>query len=197
MPPPKDPAKYADWIEKNRLAHIGKKQSDEQKRKTSESMRGDKNHFFGKNHTDEARHKMSEAKKNPSEDYRKKLSDKLKCIWKDPSYRNRVILARVGKCRSGDKINTWKGDCVGYDGLHHWIRRHKPPSETCEHCHQKKPLQAANISGEYKRDVNDYIWLCRKCHTAYDEIPAKMWAARRMKIYFHRKTVNMALTDFA
>ncbi len=63
----------------------------------------------------------------------------------------------------------WKGDDVGYFALHAWIRRNKPKSEVCESCGKKKKLDAANISGKYKRDVNDFKWLCRKCHLESDE----------------------------
>ena len=63
---------------------------------------------------------------------------------------------------------NWKGDKVGYHSLHEWITTHKKKSEKCEECKQEKKLELANISGEYKRDINDYRWLCRKCHMIYD-----------------------------
>ena len=74
------------------------------------------------------------------------------------------------KCKNkNEKNNMWKGDDVGYFALHAWIRRNKPKSEVCESCGKKKKLDAANISGKYKRDVNDFKWLCRKCHLESDE----------------------------
>lgn len=30
------------------------------------------------------------------------------------------------------------------------------------------PLDVANISGKYQRDINDFEWLCRKCHMKKD-----------------------------
>lgn len=48
--------------------------------------------------------------------------------------------------------------------LHSWIWRHKPSSGVCEICNRKAPLDAANISGKYLRDINDFRWLCRRCH---------------------------------
>ena len=62
----------------------------------------------------------------------------------------------------------WKGDNVGYDSLHRWIERHKPKPKICEICKTKKPYDLANISGEYKRDINDFQWLCRTCHMKSD-----------------------------
>ena len=64
----------------------------------------------------------------------------------------------------GKNHHFWKGDDVGYKQLHHWIRTHKIVSEYCEECNKNKPYDIANISGEYKRDVNDFEWLCRSCH---------------------------------
>jgi hypothetical protein len=63
---------------------------------------------------------------------------------------------------------SWKGDNVGINCLHKWIRRHKPKPELCEECHQQPPLDVANISGKYLRDINDFRWLCRKCHLLSD-----------------------------
>lgn len=62
----------------------------------------------------------------------------------------------------------WKGDDVGYCSLHEWVKNRKPKPNFCENCHQKKPYDLANISGQYKRDVSDYEWLCRSCHVKKD-----------------------------
>lgn len=62
----------------------------------------------------------------------------------------------------------WKGDEVSYNGLHKWVRRNKTKLYFCEHCGEEKKLQVANISGKYKRDVDDYLWLCKDCHIIFD-----------------------------
>jgi hypothetical protein len=62
----------------------------------------------------------------------------------------------------------WKGDDVGFNSLHEWIRNHKPKTNRCEMCNEEKRLEIANISGEYKRDITDYKWLCRRCHMESD-----------------------------
>jgi ribosomal protein L37AE/L43A len=85
-------------------------------------------------------------------------------IERNKSEKQRNILSK----RVGEKSPNWKGDEVGYLGVHWWIRKYKPKPELCEHCHNKKPKDCANISGKYKRDVTDYIWLCRKCHMIFD-----------------------------
>jgi hypothetical protein len=46
----------------------------------------------------------------------------------------------------------------------------------CELCRRVKPLsllEIANISQEYRDDPADYLWLCKKCHTWYDNIGKK------------------------
>ncbi len=68
----------------------------------------------------------------------------------------------------GEKNHSWKGDKVGYASLHRWVQRHKPKPEFCEECKKDKPRDLANISGEYKRDVKDFKWVCRKCHMIED-----------------------------
>jgi len=70
--------------------------------------------------------------------------------------------------RYGCDNNLWKGDRVKYSALHMWIRAHKPKVNFCEICHKAPPKQLANISGEYKRDINDFQWLCVRCHVYKD-----------------------------
>ena len=52
--------------------------------------------------------------------------------------------------------------------LHNWIRRHKTEQKYCSICNEEKKLELSNISGEYKRDIKDYWWLCRECHGLFD-----------------------------
>ena len=68
----------------------------------------------------------------------------------------------------GENSPTWKGDKVGYYGLHWWARKHIPKTKLCGHCKLKSPRHFANISGTYKRDLNDWIWLCVPCHSKHD-----------------------------
>lgn len=44
----------------------------------------------------------------------------------------------------------------------------------CKKCHKNNlKLQISNISGEYKRDIEDYEWLCQSCHAKKDRIGFK------------------------
>jgi hypothetical protein len=75
---------------------------------------------------------------------------------------------KLSLSKMSEKNPNWKVDGVGSPALHYWIRRHKPRVALCENCKKQKPLDAANISGEYKRDINDFKWLCRHCHMMED-----------------------------
>jgi len=66
---------------------------------------------------------------------------------------------------------NWKGDEVGYAALHSWIKRKLGKPNKCQNpkCkHKTEIFDWANKSGKYKRDLNDWIRLCRSCHRSYD-----------------------------
>ena len=72
----------------------------------------------------------------------------------------------------GNKHVAWKGENVSYRRLHKWIEITLGKPDTCEHCgvngligHQ---IHWANRSGEYKRDLTDWLRLCVRCHKQYD-----------------------------
>lgn len=79
-----------------------------------------------------------------------------------------IRLRNISELKKGNKNPMWKGNNVGYDSLHRWIERNKPKIELCENCNKEKSYDLANISGEYKRDIDDYKWLCRRCHMKED-----------------------------
>ena len=68
----------------------------------------------------------------------------------------------------GENNPSWKGDKVGYSGVHGWVTKFKIKPKLCEICKKNPPYDLANISGKYKRDVNDFEWLCRSCHLKKD-----------------------------
>lgn len=70
------------------------------------------------------------------------------------------------------KHNSWKGDDVGYGALHTWVRNQLGRPEVCEHCDTSglngRKIDWANKSHKYKRDVTDWLRLCKSCHKKYD-----------------------------
>ncbi len=77
-------------------------------------------------------------------------------------------LKRASKKMKGEHNPMWKGDNVGYNSLHEWIRNRKPKPPFCEICKINIPLDLSNKSGKYKRDLIDWEWLCRRCHMIKD-----------------------------
>lgn len=83
---------------------------------------------------------------------------------------------------TGDKNKNWKGDNVGKVALHGWAKRRLIKPTVCEHCGEVKVLDLANKSRKYKRDLNDWLWLCKKCHAKYDDYVNKSWITRKLKL---------------
>lgn len=73
--------------------------------------------------------------------------------------------------KRNDKHPNWKGDDAGYQALHAWVRLRKGKPSVCEKCGttDAKKYEWANISHEYKRDVDDWIRLCTSCHRYFDQ----------------------------
>jgi len=67
-----------------------------------------------------------------------------------------------------EKNSQWKGNKAGYIALHNWVRRRKLKPINCIRCNKRPAIDLANISGNYMRNIDDYEWLCRYCHTKSD-----------------------------
>jgi hypothetical protein len=80
----------------------------------------------------------------------------------------KLSVFKTGKGKNESNPN-WKGDRVSYMGLHKWVYRHLGRPVECVNCLSMKKVQWANKSGEYKRDLNDWIRLCYWCHRKYDK----------------------------
>lgn len=91
-----------------------------------------------------------------------------KFMKRKTGYKNKKgSLAKIGELNPN--WNKLKEDS-GLQALHTYIHRRldstKP--EKCQHCGLEKKLEMANKSREYKRDLDDWLWLCKKCHHKYD-----------------------------
>ena len=78
----------------------------------------------------------------------------------------------ISKINKGNKYTigkNWKGDAVGYSGLHIRIKKLLPKTKACENCGKiTEYLDLANISQKYLHEVSDWEWICRKCHMTKD-----------------------------
>jgi hypothetical protein len=99
-----------------------------------------------------------------SNETKRKMSFSHKGMKQSEATKRKLALQRVAELNP-----NWMGDRVGLIGLHVWIKRHKPKPQFCECCKTNPPYDLANISGEYKRDINDFEWLCRRCHMHKDK----------------------------
>lgn len=63
----------------------------------------------------------------------------------------------------------WNKNRPGYKAVHKWIKRHYGSANHCSKCNgPSKRYEWANVSGEYLRDISDYIQLCASCHRKMD-----------------------------
>lgn len=88
------------------------------------------------------------------------------------STKTRLKMSQKAKQRTEELHGGWKGDDVGYNALHSWVKKHLGFPNTCEHCGKTnltgRYIHWANKSKKYKRELNDWIRLCAKCHWDYD-----------------------------
>ena len=76
----------------------------------------------------------------------------------------------TSKFKIGHTPYNYKGDDIKYETLHDYIRKNKKKTGKCEFCGKSNcRLEWANKSFKYKRDLNDWIELCVKCHRNYDK----------------------------
>ncbi len=71
-------------------------------------------------------------------------------------------------CKKGVENSMWKADNVGYIALHNWAHKYVGLKKICSQCGSSLNLEMANKSQEYKRELEDWLTLCRKCHRARD-----------------------------
>ena len=77
------------------------------------------------------------------------------------------------KNKTNEKNSNWKGNKVGVIGIHQWLRRNFIKKRICEFCgfSSNNPLRIdwALIKGKkYERKRENFMELCRSCHTKYD-----------------------------
>jgi len=92
--------------------------------------------------------------------YNKKYWEKNKDYYKEY---HREYMRKISHSEKGPRLQFMKN-------IHKYIRRNKPMQKYCSICNEEKKLELSNISGLYKRDINDYQWLCNSCHRLYDKL---------------------------
>ena len=104
--------------------------------------------------------KMSQKQKD-------KIIKSNKLTWKNKSKEEKK---KISEHRMEEKNPIWAGDKVKRVALHQFVYSRLGKPKLCEHCKttKAKRFDWANKSRKYKRDLNDWIRLCRSCHIKYD-----------------------------
>lgn len=78
-----------------------------------------------------------------------------------------------GTNKTGENSPSWKGENVGYFGLHTWVNKVLGKPQKCEICGKDHLtglyIDWANKDHKYKRVTTDWLRLCRSCHRYYDQ----------------------------
>ena len=78
---------------------------------------------------------------------------------------------RVMPEMSGENSPHWKGDGVGYSGVHYWAKNLLTKPDKCERCGSvTNALDLSNNSGEYFRKLSDWEYICKHCHRLKDKM---------------------------
>lgn len=155
-----------------------------------ENFIGEKNNFYGRKHSLETKIKISQKQGGNYQLFKCLVCDNQFHIApaRLKEYKNRgqfcsLKCKRVGiKMPSGKDHPNWKENDVGYSGLHTWVKKKLGKPDRCDNSDcvyprigdkgriMKKPkiYHWANKSGQYKRNLNDWIRLCCSCHKLYD-----------------------------
>ena len=66
------------------------------------------------------------------------------------------------------KMRGPKKDKIGYGTIHDWIRSRLQKPDICPCCEEKPVKDISCYTGIYNRDIDNYVYLCRSCHTLLD-----------------------------
>lgn len=82
--------------------------------------------------------------------------------------RTKAWTENASAAQTGNRNHRWKGDDIGYKGLHDWVFKNFGRPEQCEMCSKDglkgRQIHWANVSGKYRRDRSDWKRLCARCH---------------------------------
>ena len=90
-------------------------------------------------------------------------------------HKKKISLAHIGMKKfwiTGEKSGKWKGNKVGYWGIHDWLQKEFGKANKCENpnCFKKsRVFNWAKLENKlYERRRENFIMLCRSCHAKYD-----------------------------
>ena len=110
--------------------------------------------------------------------------------------------------------NRWKGDKVGYQGIHQWLNHIFGYPSKCEKCNKigsrsknnRWTINWAKLKRKkYKRKRENFWALCKSCHTSYDikkdtgkkislsNLGKKVWNKCKTGIYSKKTLKKMSM----
>lgn len=134
---------------------------------------------------------MPRGRYSKSDEHKQRISNTLKGRKLSLEIRKKISLGlknvydsgiRKNKGKPGNQYPFWKGDDVGYGGVHDWIRKHfgRAKDYPCMFCNNTRKgkktkktsarMEWANLDGKYTRDLSKWTTLCQVCHWEYDKI---------------------------
>lgn len=151
----------------------GEVMSEEQKDKIRQSNLGKKHNISREGFLNLRLFKKGEPSWNKGVPMPAEAREKLKLVNIGKKHNQITILKMKLSARNAEENHKWKGDDVGYYGLHMWIKRHFGTPTTCEFCGKSnlegKQINWANKSHNYRREREDWLRLCARCHKNYDK----------------------------
>ena len=83
-----------------------------------------------------------------------------------------ITKLKIGVKNTGEDNGNWKNGSAKYRAIHIWVERKLGKPRFCENCGSRnlkhRQYHWSNISGKYKRVLNDWKRLCIKCHFKFD-----------------------------
>jgi hypothetical protein len=152
MPPPKDPVKYAEYIEKQHELHSGEKNlmygkhhREEARKKIGDANRGEKHPFYGKPLSEEHRRKISESLKGKSlsEERKQKISESHKGKKGHPQ--TEETRKKISEANKGEKNPNWEK-----------IQSEESNKKRSESLRgEKHPFYGKHLSEDHRRKISE------------------------------------------
>lgn len=57
--------------------------------------------------------------------------------WNKGKSHSEIVKSKISKALKGEKNGMWRGDKVGYNALHTWVRKRLLKPEFCQECNKK------------------------------------------------------------
>lgn len=92
------------------------------------------------------------------------------CVGQSKEHIENLSKSHIG-LNTGEKHPLWKGSEATYRVIHRWVERVLGKARECHDCGKTEGrIHWANKNHKYKRNTEDWISLCPKCHGQYDKM---------------------------